>query len=172
MNKKLKHTAIVLMGLTMGMTAMAGEHSKRGELYGGPVVMQLDLDGATSKATAIGGSVGVNVKTSSIGTFSLDSFFSRTVDAALGENNARVDVNNAALYLAYRSPKKVFGIAKVGVLLSNLSGNSEVFKDNKTGFAATLGAGVEILNGIDLEASYTHSPDKLDVTTLSLIFSQ
>lgn len=172
MNTKLKCAVIAMLGWTAGATAIAGEHSKRGELYGGAVVMQLDLDGTQHKATAIGGSVGVNFKTTPVGTFSLDTFFSRTIDAALGENGVRVDVNNAGLYLAYRSPQRIFGIAKAGALLSNLSGNSEVLKGGKTGFAGALGAGVEVLNGIDLEATYTHSPDKLDVTTLSIIFSQ
>lgn len=159
-------------GLALSATAVAGEHSKRGELYGGAVVMKLDLDGAKNEATAIGGSVGVNLKTLPMGTISLDTFFSRTIDAALGENNVTADANNAGFYVAYRSPGKAFGIAKAGLLMSNISSEDKQLSGTETGFAGTLGAGFEVLSGIDLEATYTHSPDKLDVTTLSIIFSQ
>lgn len=174
MNLQFKHVVMGILGLAVGLgtVAEASEHSKRREFYGGPVVMRLDLDGAQREATAVGGGVGVNLKKTAFGTFSIDTFFSRTVDAALGENNAKVDVNNAGLYVAYRTPHKVFGMAKAGMLLSNLSGDSETLKNDKTGAAVTLGVGAEVLFGIDVEASYTHAPDNLDVITLGIVLSE
>lgn len=172
MNKKIQYGISGLL-MAVSVSAHAGDwqhHSKRGEIYGGIVGMQLELDKHPLKANAVGGTFGVNLKRISYGTIALDTSFSRTFDARLRTGDIEVDSNNASFFLACRSPGRIYGIAKAGVVLSNLSSKDEVLDDNKTGAAIALGGGVELFAGIDVEASYTHAPDVLNTITLALIF--
>lgn len=160
----------LLMTLSLGAYSAEWQHSKRGEIYGGLVAMQLELDKQPLKANAIGGTFGINLKHTPYGSIALDTSFSRTFDARLDRGNIEVDSNNASFYLALRTPQRVYGIAKAGLTLSNLSSKDEVLSDNKSGLSVAVGAGAELFAGIDVEASYTHAPDVLDTITLALIF--
>lgn len=160
----------LLMMLSLNAHSAQWQHSKRGEIYGGMVVMQLELDKQPLKANAIGGTFGINLKHTPYGTIALDTSFSRTFDARLGIGAIEVDSNNASFHLALRTPQRIYGIAKAGMILSNLSSKDEALEDNKSGPSIAVGAGVELFAGIDVEASYTHAPDVLDTITLALIF--
>lgn len=161
----------VLMALSMQGYAFeddALQHSKRGEFYFGFNATRIDASGFKDAARAVGAGVGVNLVNKSYGTIALDTFFARTIDAALDRNNVEADVNLAGGFFAYRSPQKIYGKARMGMVLTELEIDSGDDSDNSE-FAWGAGVGAEVYYGVDLELEYT-KVDEVDAISVSLIF--
>lgn len=148
-------------------------HSQRGMLFGGITYMQLQMKDATNRAQAIGGTVNFPIyRFEHRGLISIDSFFSRTIEAALDEKGYKADVNNAAFMLAYRSAARFYAIGKAGVYLSNMDYNGSQFEEDNQKLGLSVGAGFEILPSIDIEVDYNRAEQDFSIWRLNLLFSE
>lgn len=168
----MKRIVIAAATLASSLSAYAGDnfqHSERGEFYFGLTGASIDVANFDDAARSVGGIVGINVLDNDHGTISLDTFFARTIDAAIDRNNVKTDVNMAGVFAAYRMPTKVYGKARAGMVFSELDRSDNVKSDGSE-FAWGAGIGAEIYFGVDLELEYTRVSDDVDAVSLSLIF--
>lgn len=174
MNKLLLASATLL--LSSNLLAFEGIDekylkTKPGDIYFGINAMQLEINGYNDNARAIGGTIGVNLVNKSFGTIAVDTFFSRTIDAATDRAGVDADVNIAGIFAAYRTPTKVFGKVKAGGIFTELSRAGSNLDDDNSEFAWGLGLGAEIYYGVDLELEFTQMGDEVDAIGINLILS-
>lgn len=172
MNRGLLISAALLLPLSGVASAELSEsmrHTERGELYFGGQASSIDVKGTKSDATAIGATLGINLLKADYGVISADTFFARTIDSAQGDDDARIDVNLAGVFLAYRMPTKYYAKVMAGGLFTELERKGSDLDDDTSDFAAGIGFGAEIYYGVDLELDFTTVEDELDVVTVKLI---
>lgn len=168
MKKALIGSALLALSTqTYALDKEALQHSKRGEFYFGLNATRIDAKGFKDAARALGAGVGVNFANMEYGTISLDTFFVRTIDEALDRNNVEADVNMAGGFLAFRTPQKIYGKARAGMVLTQLEVQGSDSDDSE--FAWGAGVGAEVFYGVDVELEYTKIND-LDAISLNLIF--
>ena len=143
--------------------------TKPGDIYFGLSGSVLDIKGYQKDGRALSAMVGVNVINEDYGTVALDTFFGRTIDAATDQANIDADVNIAGIFAAYRTPTKVFGKAKAGVVFTELSRTGSNLDDDNSEFAWGAGIGTEVFYGVDLELEFTRISDEVDAIGVNFI---
>ncbi len=145
--------------------------TKPGEFYFGlsAAVLQVD-DFNDSDAHAIGGTLGINLLNKDYGTVAVDTFFGRTVDAATDQAGVEADVNIAGIFLAYRTPTKIFAKVEMGGVFTELTRSGANLDDDSSAFSWGAGIGGEIFYGVDVELNYSRIHEEVDSIGLSLIF--
>lgn len=145
--------------------------TKPGDIYFGLSGTVLDISGFKDDGRALSAMVGVNVINKDYGTIAVDTFFGRTIDAATDQENVDADVNIAGIFAAYRTPTKIFGKAKAGVVFTELSREGSDLDDDNSEFAWGVGLGAEIFYGVDLELEFTQISDEVDAIGINLILN-
>ncbi len=145
--------------------------TKPGDIYFGLSGSVLDISGFKDDGRVLGAMVGVNLVNKDYGTVAVDTFFGRTIDAATDQENVDSDVNIAGIFAAYRTPTKIFGKAKAGVVFTELSRAGSNLDDDNYEFAWGVGLGAEIFYGVDLELEFTQISDEVDAIGINFILN-
>ena len=144
-------------------------HNEPGRFYFGGKLQHLDLQLPDDTAQSIGGLLGAHFWAGDKGYVSVDTYFSRTLNAD-SVGTANQNVNLTGIYLAYKSPDTLYGKAKIGGVSTELD-NENLSDDEGVHLSWGVGVGMEVLFGTYLELEYETVRDDVDAWSLSLILS-
>lgn len=101
----------------------------------------------------------------SYGTLSLEGEATTTVDEGDVSKaeffSGQWSVDTVGLWLAYRSPQRIFGKARIGLnyINSEISNAGRDFSDSSAGLSFGLGGGWWVNDRVSLEAEYTYESE-------------